>query len=99
MTCPSLSLVKKKNVVFKSLLSDVGIATQLFFDYCLHIIFFHPFTFVVSLNLKCVSCRHYIVGSCFSSVLLVSAVNQKCVSCRQHIVGSCFLSVLLVSAV
>ena len=81
MQCPSLSLVTF--FILKSTLSDMSIATPAFFSFPFTWnIFFYPLTFslYVSLDVKWVSCRQHIYGSCFcihsaSLCLLVGAFN------------------------
>lgn len=82
MLCPSLSLLTV--FVLNSIFSDISIATlDVFWFLCAGNIFFHPLTLspYVPLDLKWVSCRQHIYGSCFclhsdSLCLLVGAFNQ-----------------------
>ena len=52
--------------VLKSILSNISIATQLFYVHLLEIFFFYSFTFNLwrTFDLKCVFCRQHICGSC-----------------------------------
>ena len=69
--------------ILKFVLSDMSIATLTFLWFLFaHNIFSHPLSFslYVSLELKCVSCKQHIHGSCFcihsaSLCLLVGAFN------------------------
>lgn len=70
----SLSLVNILDL--KSILSDISTATPaLFWFLFAWDIFFHPFTFnlFLGLDLVCISFRQHRVGSCFLSILPVSA--------------------------
>ena len=79
MYCLSLSLVIF--FILRSILSYMRIATPAFFSFPFAWnIFFHPFTFrlYVSSDLKWVSCRQNIYGSCFyihSAILCLLAFN------------------------
>ena len=81
MQYPSSSLVIF--LILRSILSELRVATPAFFCFPFAWnIFFHPLTFslYVSLDLKWVSCRQHIYGSCFcihstSLCLLVGEFN------------------------